>query len=573
MLITNREEFDQLKEELLTEDTFVFDIETDGLRLYQENRLIGVSFYLPTTSRVCYLPFRHKAGTNLPITWLYELAPIFADPTKFAVAFNTTFDVSGIEAEGISVFNRIADVMQVAHLAYENEGSFALASLAAKYFGEGAIDEQREMAKLLKSKKLGKGDLNQLTPEEVAPYACEDVILTWSLLLFYHQSLEQQDLLGIWAENNKYLRAVYDIIKVGVRIDVPQTRKLQKYANRKMQELQSVMEEEVGYEFNPRSVPQLRKILKQKSTAKGTLEKQLKKGTAHPIAKHLVEHREWAHAGSYYYNKFLELIDENDRIHANLFIIGTVTGRLSCREPNLQGLTKKPRQYQLRNLIIPSNGYKFLVFDYNQAELFVLAHYLKKMYKSNRMAQILLEEDIHTNTAEIVGLDRERAKRMNYSMVYGISATGLASELEVPVSEAKKYLDLYHETYPGIRQLYNYAQGYANQHKYIPLWTGRRRHYGPGDETYRAMSNLIQGAVAEIMRIAITRLHGIMLGTRARMVLQVHDEILFEVPEQEVMEWVPIIHQAMTDFPEFEVQLQVEASMGDNYQDLEEVKV
>jgi len=530
--------------------------------------LIGVAILIPdlsgeTEGESFYVPFRHKRGKNLPIEQLYYLAPFLTDPERVLIGFNIKFDIHFTEIDGIPVYNQIVDVMLGAHLANENEMSFALKKLGSKYINEKAAEEEKELTELLKKYKLKKGQMSYLPPEEVAAYAEKDVILTWQLAKLYQDELEKQGLVEMWSEINKYCKATLSMEKRGVLINPIKCKEYLGSTKAKREGIYQKMVKKVGHDFNPNSVPQLREVLKQKETDKKAL-----KTCKHPIAPMLLEYRGWARAMDTYYQGFLDLMDEKYRIHPNLNIHGTISGRLSCTRPNLQALPKGKDQYQVRELVIAPPGYVLMPWDWSQAELRLLAHYTQDPFLLNAFKE---NKDIHQETSEQLKIDRDKAKRINFGIVYGIGVDGLSENLGIPKKEARQYLNNYHSLIPGIRKLYNTAEKIAVKDRKLPMWTGRLRHYRQEDATHKAMSNLIQGGVAEMMRIAITKLDSVLRGTRAHMNLQVHDEILFEIPEDEILHWIPIIKNIMEDF-NFRVPIVADGKIGYSWEHAKEIE-
>lgn len=537
----------------------VYDLETTGLEPFKQDRLIGVAILIPdktekTVGKSYYAPFRHLSGKNLPIKNLYHLAPLLADPTRILVGFNIKFDVHFTEVERMAVHNRLVDVMLAAHLANENEMSFTLERLAAKYTDPNAAQANKELLQKLKNRKLKKGDIQYLSPEEVAPYAEQDVRSTWQLSGFYYQNLKVQKILHLLPNINKYLEAITAMERRGVLIDSKSCAQNLIRARKHQAKLYKEMVTIVGKDFNPNSVPQLRKILGQKATDKKALKK-----SKHPVALLLVQSRAWVKAAGTFYQGFLDSIDSNCRIHPSLVLHGTISGRLACWGPNLQALPKKSSNiYRVRDLIIAPPGYVLMSWDWEQAELRLMAHYTKDPFLVNAFKE---GKDIHQETADKLGVSRDKAKRTNFSVIYGIGADTLSEELDMPRAWAVGYLNRYHRLIPSVRRLYNTAQHIAGRDRKIPMWTGRLRHYRKEDEVYRALSNLIQGGVAEMMRIAITRLHSLIKSTTAYQILQIHDEILFEIPIGQEAWWAVTIKQVMEEF-EFDVPIVAEGKMG-----------
>lgn len=561
MLISTKEEYDVFLKKLRDGPALtVYDLETTGLDPFKRDRLIGVAILIPddmegdkASGESFYMPFRHMPGKNLPIECLYSLAPFLADPDRILVGFNIKFDVHFTEAERITVHNRLADVMLAAHLANENEMSFALKRLGTKYVGVDASKDEKELLAKLKSRKLGKGDMRHLLPEEVAPYAEQDVRLTWQLAKLYSRNLETQNIHHLWPDVNKYLEATVAMERRGILVDQRGCAQALIEARKCQAELYEKMKAIVGKEFNPNSVPQMRVILGQQKTDKEAMAK-----CSHPVARLLIQSRSWEKAAGTFYQGFLDSIGDDLRIHPNLDLKGTISGRLSCKKPNLQALPKGNSVHKIRDLIIAPPGHVLMSWDWSQAELRLLAHYAGDAFLVGAFKD---EKDIHQETAIKLNIARDFAKRINFGVVYGVGSEALSRELDISKVEAKEYLDRYHRFIPGVRKLYKIAQQVAVRDRKIPMWTGRLRHYREEDATYKALSNLIQGGVAEMMRVAITRLHDIMTGTSAHQVLQVHDEILFEIPEQETAYWSIEIKRIMEDF-EFNVPIVAEGKIG-----------
>ena len=560
MLIRTEEEYGAMLDKLRAGPNMtVYDLETTGLNPFGRDRLVGVAVLIPdlslqTAGDTFYVPFRHRPGGNLPLAALYRLAPSLADPERTLVGFNLKFDIHFTEADRMTVHNQLVDVMLAAHLANENELSFALKRLGAKYVDKEAGLAEQELVAALKERGIkDKAGIQYLPPEVVAPYAEQDVRLTWQLALRYARDLETQGIRALWAGTNEYLAAVIAMERRGVLVDRRACEVNLAHAHEQRAALYKQMKKVVGADFNPDSVPQLRRILGQQNTDKKALAV-----CKHPLAPLLLKSRGWGKAASSFYQPFLDLADDADRIHPNFSLIGTISSRLSCSSPNLQALPKGSTFHKARELIVAPPGYTLMSWDWSQVELRLLAHYTKDPFLLDAFKH---GKDIHGETAAVVGLPRDLAKRINFGVIYGVGADTLSEELGVPRAQAKEYLDRYNQRIPGVRKLYQTAQRIAARDRRLPMWTGRLRHYREEDEVHKAMSNLIQGGVAEMMRLAITRLHGLLEGSCAHIILQVHDEVLFEIPEGEEATWSPVIKAVMEGF-EFDVPILAEGKAG-----------
>jgi DNA polymerase-1 len=558
MLVSTAEEYRVLLDKLRGGPKFtVYDLETTGLDPFGGDRLIGVALLIPDESggpgESFYVPFRHRGDGNLPVSELCCLAPFLSDPDRVLVGFNLKFDVHFTEADRITVHNQLVDVMLAAHLANENEMTFSLKGLGDKYLGPGASGPEKELMQRLKVRGLGKDGMQYLTPAEVAPYAEQDVILTWRLALLYREELDRQGIFPLWTAANEYLAAIVAMERHGVLVDRDGCSRNMHEAREHLADIYRQMKGMVGHDFNPDSVPQLRKILGQKDTDRKALSK-----CKHPLAPLLVRSRSWGKAAGTFYGGFLDLMDGTNRVHPNLNQIGTISGRLSCSSPNLQALPKNSDVHRIRDLVVAPPGCVLMSWDWSQAELRLLAHYTKDEFLLGAFRE---NKDIHGETAARLGIQRDAAKRINFGVVYGVGADSLSEELGITKAEAKKYLDAYNRLIPGVRKLYDTVRKLGDRDRRIPMWTGRFRHYREEDETHKAMSNLIQGGVAEMMRITITRLDALMRGTAAHMVLQIHDELLFEVPRGQESGWASVIKWAMEDF-EFDVPIVADGKVG-----------
>lgn len=589
MLIDSVEKFNNIKPDLLMCERPVVDTETTGLNIWgvngkQKSMVIGIS--IATENNVYYFPFRHASG-NLPIEILHNFFKSYlSNPDRTYVGYNYKYDMHMLKNDGIPYARNIEDVMLAVHLLNENEINFKLKSICDRYnIGTGSLQESILEDKVFNEcERLGipcsrspKAEYNTknmmyiLPPEDVEPYACEDVILTKKLLEISIPALKYWDIYDLWKEVNYYSYINNHIENRGFEIDVELMQKYTEEANIHYEEAQNYLNTLAGYKINANSSIQACALLGEESSSAETLETLMESGgEKSKIAEAIVHCRGWASVVSRYYTPYSQSLDANNILRTNLNLIGTISGRLSCNNPNLQAVARQTEVFKVKDIFRARKGYKLISADYTQAEMRLATWYSKE----EKMLEIINNgEDLHSSTANMLNIPRNVAKRINFGVIYGIGARALSTQLRIPESQAKEYLDKYHSTYKGFRNLMRTCERYADENGYIRMWTGRVRRYDINNPTHKAMSNLIQGGISEIMRISITKLFPIISDLGGYIVLQVHDQIIIEIPENNVETVNKILRNVMSDFP-FDPKLTVDVECGDtwgNMTKLEEV--
>ncbi len=534
------------------------DTETKGLYPWKGEKIAGVSVL--TGHQAFYFPFRHLMGFNLPIEWLREgLIPAIQGSRW--IGHNIKFDVNQFWYDGCWVPDEVEDTMLAAHLMNENERDLRLESLAEKYIDEEkARDGQRFLNATLLSYSIGKGDMWKLPSEKVAPYACFDVY--WSLKLrdFYLHHLERWGLEQIWREVNAYSLVFARAEIRGIQLNPDLVEQYRDEANAHCTEYRDRIWEIAGYPLNLASSKQLQGFLGMASTAKEFLEPLAGRD---PRVDLVLKWRAWDKMRGSYYDPFLDKMDSSGVLHPNNRVNGTVTGRISCTDPNMTAIPRQGHEEKIRKVkdtIVARPGYTLVQLDYSQAEVRLGAHYIR----DQNMLQILSKRgaDIHAETAKEIGIPRQAGKTLNFSVIYGIGGPSLAKDLGIEEHLAYQYLKQYHTKRPGFRVLMNAAEAQAESRRYIRLWTGRTRRYNrPDIETHKAMSNLIQGGVAEIIRTAMLKIDKVLRGEDAYQLLQVHDSVLMEMREEDVSRLAPEVANIMEDF-DFTCPMYVDTSVG-----------
>ena len=565
MLIDTVEKLNQIKPSLLACMDPAVDTETTGLSIFGNSKrkrdvIIGIS--IDDGRDAYYFPFRHKQGVNLPVETMGFFRKYLSDSHRTYMGWNYNYDMHMLAFDGVDIAENIEDVELAMHLFNENEPDFKLKSTADRYhIGDGSLQESILEDKVFEEcQKLGvecsrssravnntKSMMYILPPEDVEPYACDDVRLTRQIRDLIVPALKNAGLYDIWKQINYYSYIICLMEHRGMHINQDIIRKYQIEAIDKYKESQAKLNEVAGFELNPNSSKKVCEFLGVQSSAAEVLVDVIDAGGRSAENAKLVQiARGWKSVDSRYYTPYLESMDDKGDLHCSLNLIGTYTGRLSCSNPNLQAVAKHTEVFKVKDVFTARPGYIMVQADYKQAEMRLVTHYTK-----DQLMKELIENDadLHSETANRLGIPRQAAKRLNFSVIYGIGAKHLSESLRVDFSTAKDYLEKYHGLYPGFRKLMYQCEDFAKEYGYIELWTGRLRHFNvPSADPHKAMSNLIQGGVAEIVRVAISRLFPAMEDIGAHMLMQVHDSIIFEIPEDQINIALPTIQFLMEDF-------------------------
>lgn len=565
MLIDTVEKLESIKPALLACMNPTVDTETTGLSIFgsaERKRDVIIGYALHDGTEAYYLPFRHMQGQNLPVDCLDFLRSYLSDSNRTYGGWNYNYDLHMMAIDGIKMAQNIEDGMLALHLINENEPNFKLKEVSDRYsIGDGSLQEsiledkvfeecQRLGLECSRSKNAAnntKSMMYVLPPSEVEPYACDDVRLTRQLIDFLRPALEKYGLYEIWKQVNYYSRIVCIMEHFGMHIDSDIIKRYQIEAEEKFADAQKRLNEAAGFDLNPNSSKKVCEFLGVASSSAEVLTNVIDAGgKAAEDAKLVQEARGWKSVDSRYYTPYLNAMDADGNLHCNLNLIGTYTGRLSCSNPNLQAVAKSTEVFKVKDVFTARDGFLMIQADYKQAEMRLVTHYTK-----DKLMKELIENDadLHSETANRLNIPRQAAKRLNFSVIYGVGAKTLAENLRVDLSVARDYLEKYHGLYPGFRRLMNQCEEFAKENGYIEMWTGRLRHFNVKEaDPHKAMSNLIQGGVAEIARVAISRLFPAITDIGGRMLMQVHDSIIFEVPENQINVALPTIQLIMEDF-------------------------
>ncbi|EPH0544188.1 DNA polymerase I [Serratia marcescens] len=576
-------------------DVFAFDTETDGLDTLTAN-LIGLSFAI-APGEAAYLPVAHDyldAPLQLDRAYVLEaLKPLLEDEKALKVGQNLKFDMSLLARYGIEMRGIAYDTMLESYVLDSVGGRHDMDSLADRYLSHKTITFEEIAGK-------GKNQLtfNQIALEQAAPYAAEDADVTLQLHLAMWPQLKQSaELLTVFNEIEMPLLPVLSHIeRTGVLIDPAILSAHSQELAKRLAELEAQAHELAEEPFNLASTKQLQAILYEKQKlpvlkktpggAPSTNEEVLAElALDYPLPKVILEYRGLAKLKTTYTDKLPLMINPvSGRVHTSYHQAVTATGRLSSSDPNLQNIPVRNEEgRRIRQAFIAPEGYRIVAADYSQIELRIMAH----LSQDEGLLKAFAEgKDIHRATAsevfgvpldKVTGEQRRSAKAINFGLIYGMSAFGLARQLGIPRGEAQRYMDLYFERYPGVLDYMERTRQQASEQGYVSTLDGRRL-YLPDVRSSNAMRRKaaeraainapMQGTAADIIKRAMIEVDAWLQGQEkplVRAIMQVHDELVFEVHESVIEEASQRIRQLMEGSMTLAVPLKVDVGVGMNW--------
>ncbi|MGR2882250.1 DNA polymerase I [Vibrio vulnificus] len=587
--------FDIWLDKLKASELFAFDTETDSLD-YMVANLVGLSFAV-AEGEAAYVPVAHDyldAPEQLDRDWvLAQLKPLLEDDTKAKVGQNLKYDASVLARYGIEMKGIKHDTMLASYVYNSVGGKHDMDSLALRFLQHSCISFEQLAGK-------GKNQLtfNQIDLNEAAVYAAEDADVTLRLHNRLFANIEQDEKLNaIYQEIEVPLVPVLSRMeRTGVLIDDMKLSAQSQEIAVRLGELEQKAYEIAGQPFNMNSPKQLQTILfeqmglpvikKTPSGTPSTAEDVLQElALDYPLPSVIMEYRGLAKLKSTYTDKLPKMINPHTgRVHTSYHQAVTATGRLSSTDPNLQNIPIRNEEgRRIRQAFVAPHGYKILAVDYSQIELRIMAHLSGDQALLDAFQQ---GKDIHAATAaEIMGVSieqvsseqRRRAKAVNFGLIYGMSAFGLAKQLGIPRGEAQAYMDKYFERYPGVMQYMEDTRSNASQHGYVETIFGRRLHLPEitsrnvmrRKAAERAAINApMQGTAADIIKKAMLLVDQWIQeegNGRVKLLMQVHDELVFEVEESCLTEIESKVQQLMESAAQLNVPLVAEAGHGDNW--------
>ena len=593
-VILEQADFERWLERLNTAERFCFDLETTSLN-YMDAEIVGVGLALEA-GEAAYIPLAHDyldAPAQLDRkAVLAALKPLLEDPSKTKIGQNLKYDISVLANYAISVAGPFADTMLASYVLNSTATRHDMDSLALKYLGEKTISFEEIAGKGAKQLTF-----NQIALEQAAPYACEDVDITLRLQEALRPQVESEGRLADVLDHIELplIKVLSRIERNGVAVDAERLHEQSQQLDQRIRELEREAFELAGREFNLGSPKQLGQILfeEQKipvlkktpkgapSTAEGVLEEL---ALDFPLPKVIMQHRGLAKLKSTYTDKLPRLLNKaTGRVHTSYHQAVTATGRLSSSDPNLQNIPIRTEEgRKIRQAFIARPGYRIVAADYSQIELRIMAH----LSEDKGLLEAFAEgRDIHTATAaEVFGISLEKvsgdqrrsAKAINFGLIYGMSAWGLSRQLHIDRNQAQTYIDRYFDRYPGVARYMERIRAQAAEDGFVETVLGRRlylpeihsqNHNRRQGAERTAINAPMQGTAADIIKQAMIDVDAWLAEGEfdALMVMQVHDELVFEVAEKQVDTFIEQVQARMQGAAKLKVALIVEAASGANW--------
>ena len=594
--VLDQAEFDAWIDKLKAADIFAFDTETTSLN-YMDAEIVGLSFAV-VAGEAAYVPVAHDyldAPAQLDRTAvLAALKPLLEDPNKAIIAQNLKYDQSVLANYGIEVRNQVWDTMLESYVFNSVAGRHDMDSLAKRVLARSTIHFEDVAGKGAKQISF-----NQVALEQAAPYAAEDADIALQLhQAFWGQLKTEASLSELYSKIEAPLVAVLSRIeRNGAQIDSDAMFQQSEEIAAKMQQLETRVHDLAGQAFNLGSPKQLQEILYAKlalpvlkKTPKGqpsTAEEVLQQlAEDYDIARFILDYRSLSKLKSTYTDKLpLMLNKQTGRIHTSYHQAVTATGRLSSSDPNLQNIPVRTEEgRRIRKAFVAPAGAKIVAADYSQIELRIMAH----LSQDAGLLQAFKDgQDVHSATAaEVFGVSidevdsdqRRKAKAINFGLIYGMSAFGLGRQLQVGRNQAQQYMDLYFERYPGVKRFMEQIRVQASEDGYVETLFGRRLYLPEINDRNgqrrqaaerTAINAPMQGTAADIIKLAMIDVDKWLAESNfdARMIMQVHDELVFEVAESQLDPFVSQVEQRMQNAANLDVPLVVEAGFGDNWEE------
>jgi DNA polymerase-1 len=573
---------------------FAFDTETTGLDTMTA-QLVGISLS-PAPGEAYYIPVGHVGWGEVRQLELKQvidaLKPLFADKKLAKTAHNAKYDITIVAEHGMAVNNLVFDTMLAAYLLGEKS-----ISLKALSFSRLGIECQTI------TELIGKGakqiSMSQVEIARAAEYACDDADITGRLAGLFEPDLKRLGLWSLFADVELPLVPVLVAMeRNGIALDTELLNQMSQRLGKQLLKLEGDIYDHVGHPFNIKSPKQLGPVLfeelglpaARKTKTGYSTDASVLEGLkdAHPVIALILEYRQLAKLKSTYIDALPALVNSRTkRLHTSFNQTRTATGRLSSSEPNLQNIPIRGELgREIRTAFVAPRGSQLLAGDYSQIDLRVLAHLSGD---PGLVDAFRADEDIHAATAvslfgdkttEVTADMRRLAKTVNFGVIYGMSGYGLEQATELSREEANQYITAYFEKYPGVKDYLEATKLKAREQGYVQTVLGRRRYLPDINSANRmvreaaermAINMPVQGTSADIIKVAMVQLNEQMmkLGLKSKLLLQVHDELIFEVPDEELARMRELVPRIMAGAIKLDVPLKVDVKTGGNWGQME----
>lgn len=560
------------------------DTETTGLRPHQGDKPFSL-ILAPNVTEAFYFNFKEYPGCHphqvLKDVHKKQLAKIFANPDATWACHNAKFDMAMMAHLGIEIKGQVHCTEIGARIEYNDHFTYDLAS-CAKRIGEEKlkiVDDYIKEHGLYKLTSTGFDEdgiekfdkdpcFDQVPLDVIVPYGCKDTILT--LKLCFHQLEKIKEAgskqaanwpkpINILDTEKRLVKTLYRMEETGLKINRPYVVQALDHEQGLMVEAKNKFYDVTEHPFvdsakgfapvfdkfgiaYPRTKP-----TKTRPNGTPSFKDDFLAGLDHPVGQIIRDYRDAAKKANTYYSNFLFYADENDTIHANLRSGGTGTGRMSCSNPNMQNLNAEEdsrQEFIVRKCFVPPEDFCFVMIDFEQQEFRMMLDYAAEMTVINRIINEGL--DVHQATADMVDITRGQAKTLNFGLLYGMGVTLLAIKLGISYNEAFALRAKYFRGMPKVKRFLQNTTTVAKERGFIFNWAGRISYFPHSDFAYKAANYIIQGGGADIMKIAMNLIDDFLMenGLKSRMVLQVHDELLFKIHKSE-LDIVPTLKSIM----------------------------
>lgn len=567
---------------------FAFDVETTGLDVRSLD-CVGMSFSIEKTKGY-YLPLAHKEGELLSFDLIKEdLQALFNDRSlSTVIGHNLKFDYKVLRSLGIDVEAPLWDTMLAAYILDSSQSNYSLTSVADRYLGRSMMEF---------SELVPKGQtIADASIDKAAMYAVEAAEVTWCLAEELGLLLGNNLLIDVFQSIDvPLIKVLAEMEYLGVSVDVTLLMEQSHELASRMILLEQRVHLLAGKEFNVQSTKQLREILftdmalpvieKTPSGVPSTSESVLSAlGKQYEVPRLISEYRQLAKLKSTYTDGLIrEVNKKTQRIHGSFNQAVTITGRLSSTEPNLQNIPVRTQEgRKIRKAFIPRPGFILLAADYSQIELRIMAHFSKDKGLCEAFRH---DQDVHKRTAsdvfnvemsEVTQAQRRQAKAINFGLMYGMSAFGLSKQLNSSIDEASSYIKAYFGRYPGVKAFMDVSRETARSKGYVETLYGRRMALPGINDANRvrrqaaeraAINAPMQGTAADIIKKAMVKINNDIRKSQdsIHMILQVHDELVFEVDQDVLQPWKASIVKSMEEVCSLDVPIKVDVGFGESW--------